>query len=682
MVGDDNQLRLEYYFNSNISHLFMAAKTIDLVMDDEINDEIILEVVKGRAENGFFDEAVTLIETQIWQSENIANGYRYYANRRMDWESDSDSRTSLNVLDALGKAEALYYKVIESKGKENLGNSDTSNLQSLASSYRAAGSLDDAERVLDYLESCAALLQTANSYGRLIVGTWNVADDYLDVGDHASARPLVEKMLEYSKVVPPNEKSGQYYYQAKVFYLSQVAERYVALYRLTNLETDREAVIDIVELIESIRANDGLENLTADKTWVYVPFYVESLYAIGENKTALDLIETIPTNYSYYILRCYKLTAKAEALENGIEAAENIINTHIAVLGDAEDVVEAWTHLGINKNTPYVGLALINAGRYAEALQALDKAKAVLDGVSIVDEDDRYDLLIHFGYVKMADLYHMAGSESTALTCLQAAKSVSDGFSGQGYVVMGLVETALGYHAMGEAYLDTAKNLLAQAEDAAAQVETKIHPTTPTMDVYGEIITGYLALGDLVDAARLIPSHIEAAREIFTALTPESNHDKYLKYEIKYLLKSANYYVRTNLSESAPAVIEEALALVDLIYDKDDKIDYRITVVEAYAAAGYFDEARAAADSIPYVQQQNEAYHAIAETFANLDDFPDTSVASVDTDKDGKPNFFHPLADQGAIDASGLELDDDSDGDGVSDAVDVRPLYASPEDQV
>ena len=79
----------------------------------------------------------------------------------------------------------------------------------------------------------------------------------------------------------------------------------------------------------------------------------------------------------------------------------------------------------------------------------------------------------------------------------------------------------------------------------------------------------------------------------------------------------------------------------------------------------------------------NPAVGMLAQTkmmavhLALLDHFPQSDIASIDTDQDGKPNFFSLEATAEQINLSGLQLDDDADNDGVKDPQDKAPLDAS-----
>ncbi len=99
-------------------------------------------------------------------------------------------------------------------------------------------------------------------------------------------------------------------------------------------------------------------------------------------------------------------------------------------------------------------------------------------------------------------------------------------------------------------------------------------------------------------------------------------------------------------------------------------------IIGSYAAAGRFDRALALARSLRYAADRNLAFQTIATTYAGRDDFPDSWVASIDSDHDGQPDFFNPLATAADIGASGLVLDADSDNDGIADPADRRPLLA------
>ena len=58
-------------------------------------------------------------------------------------------------------------------------------------------------------------------------------------------------------------------------------------------------------------------------------------------------------------------------------------------------------------------------------------------------------------------------------------------------------------------------------------------------------------------------------------------------------------------------------------------------------------------------------------------DFEDSEYATVDTDKDGKPDFFYPWVTEAEIAQSGLTLDEDIDGDGINDNEDTLPYVAN-----
>ena len=72
-------------------------------------------------------------------------------------------------------------------------------------------------------------------------------------------------------------------------------------------------------------------------------------------------------------------------------------------------------------------------------------------------------------------------------------------------------------------------------------------------------------------------------------------------------------------------------------------------------------------------KEYEEAIVQSSTALANYDAFSQSKVATVDSDSDGKPDFFDVLATNDQITASGLTLDDDIDGDGILDDSDILP---------
>jgi len=147
------------------------------------------------------------------------------------------------------------------------------------------------------------------------------------------------------------------------------------------------------------------------------------------------------------------------------------------------------------------------------------------------------------------------------------------------------------------------------------------------------------------------------------------------------LLRAAQYLVSVGDREVALAVLAEAWATAGKIADAQDKY---VLLVGGYANAQAYDQALARAlewdetlnKYLLDTTKRNQAIANLANTYIGRNDFPASAVASIDSDSDGQPDFFHPLASAAEIAASGLLLDDDSDGDGIVDTLDLRPLFA------
>lgn len=667
-LGDDNQKRLEYYYGSDVSHLYEAAQVVRHVRDDEVNDQVMVEVLSGTADAGLFNDAKDIVLTNVWQSEYRGDGWRRLALRQIEHGYTADA------LESLDKAYYYYKRVINAKGESNIGNSDTTNLQGICNGYRKAGDNDAALGVLDYMETIAQNENTITTWGRMAVGARNVAIDMIEAGDYGSARPIIETLYGYTQNYPPNEKSGKQYYKARVYYMSETAELYAAI-------GDTDKVLAVVNAAEALRANDGIENLTAGETWVYVPYMVLSLYQAGHEQEAYDLALSIPDTYQNYAgstksaasyqQTCYKSMAANKAANGSVNEALDIVDNKIDA---GRDQIEALTYYASNDATPYVGLALIEAGNTVSATAVLEKAAGLLDGLT--ESTDYYKWLykVHRGYGKVGDLYHRNGQDFEALSQLSKGKAYADsGIASVEYRVDSYCSLAQVYFDMGETA--TADSLM---DSAMALIDANASAADPddAADIYRSIVIQMLAMGYRDAALPALQSAAEQADAIFTGATAEDDHDDAIDDEVGQLIYIAGYYVDAGFYDTAATILDAALITAYEFYNTTDKYDAIVDIVEAYAAAKDFDSALNAANSIPYTSDRNEALLIIAQTMSEADDFPDTAVATVDTDGDGKPNFFHPLATAQEITDSGSELDDDSDGDGIGDGADARPLFA------
>ncbi len=665
------QQRINYYYKSNISHLYEAEKIASEIIETDYNDEIMVTLVDTKARFGQFEGAKKIPEWgQIGEPEATGRAYLTLARRMIEIGDTAET------LDILKRAEDNFKRVIDSKGIAYIESSDTRNLQQLAANYRKIGAEADARQILGLLEQAVPYLNTSNLFGRLIVGTWEIADQYLERGQMDDARPLVDSMLALAERCPPDENAGNRYYRGRIFYLTEAAKRYAQM-------GDENRVIEIHRTISSIRANDGLQNLTRNETWFYMISLVETLYAVGQDQSAMELALSIPDSYvnsrgvtmsgTYYRSRAMKAVATSIALEEGLLQAANFMNEYIP---DPRDKIEAWTYMAGNKGNAYTAQQAIELGFLDIAKQALLHARDLVAGLDESTDRNHYRYAIQWGYVKLADLAWHAQDPDLASDFLFRAQAATEQLTDVEYRVSALVDIAESYRITGDP--EEAERLLRTAFDS----------------IYGVATEDAIAMQEMVLDAftnlheNELNRYIETARQLFTQGTPYpgTEHDELAELEARSLIHAANHLsffsgTDKTLKGWALDLLDEARQVAEQIYVPATRMSIYITdkatkehLIEGYTRARELDKALGIARSLPAGNQQL-AFNALATIYNEWDDLPHTDLASVDTDRDGKPNFFNPGIDRLEAEAQGIMLDPDSDGDGIPDEEDYRPLY-------
>ena len=237
---------------------------------------------------------------------------------------------------------------------------------------------------------------------------------------------------------------------------------------------------------------------------------------------------------------------------------------------------------------------------------------------------------------------------NTALQAVEAQEDIDDLFAGRIYI-------ANAYASLG--FLDTAAaHLTAISNDAittvsnAATVEDRVE-----------------ALDDILD-------------ELEDVFSPDDSNGflniDHLLYATKKQAGINSEYAEaiSSMKATGKTMLDSLLATTTSFADSE-KVDFYEVFIEQYGWLGEQEAAIALSTSDVYTDTDSETLFAvIAETLAVKDDFPATTIANVDTDLDGLPNFFLQNVTDEAITQSGLSVDNDADNDGIEDPNDINPL--------
>jgi hypothetical protein len=433
-----------------------------------------------------------------------------------------------------------------------------------------------------------------------------------------------------------------------------------------------------------IEPKKEIDRAAAGVQWqLYYDTILAALYWAGDQSQAFAIADTLTT------ATAINWTAEAIAkimARTDFDAAVSYYESKVPMDADyanISDYMDAWGYLGVNKlNTGVASQAIadgddevaIKALKYIEA--KVDAAKAYADANSINYAEYLADVVAgsssrsyEAGYAKLADMYISMGDTVSATALLVKAEAFTD-------MVGASLAKAYAYGVIGEYYKKLGNTTaMASVLSKASSLATTDFTETNLSDYYSGLAQDALLAGDKNAAEANIDSAVAHAKLIHASGAVD---DTNAKTEVSKLYQLAELYAQVPNLTKTISTLKSAVDTAIQIAQASSRTSYCGYVIQTYAELGLVELAFANAGQL--MTTTTDYYDAvldIASYVTAIDDFPATDVAFIDTDKDGKPDFFRPGATAEEIAKSGLVLDDDIDGDGILDTEDRTPFFAN-----
>ncbi|QBF82750.1 hypothetical protein EXU30_08650 [Shewanella maritima] len=718
-----NQQKQDFYYTSELSHLKQAEVLIETIAGDSAADPAYYALAQGYAAAGFTDKTDQIIDQDIIFESNQAEAYK-------DIGAEYNAKGLYADGDAArDKGLGIYNRYIADKGFASFSNTDGTFYQTLLNGYIDSGSETGADNVIGILALVKEALKSdevSTAYKRLVTSFDNYADSLLTIylNDRTEENRLklvaaIDRLVAvaddtgYQELTSSYSNAGKpHYYQRGTYYAFALT-----LYnRAEEVDKAKELIARIIALYTDV-THDEAYNRSAHESAVYTLEY-KNRYPLQVAAGAAEL---------YY----------SELSTNPVLAFINLDNTRESYVEDIQEEIDAQHGLSIVLNGGTVkqatehlialedgntlnqfravaeqtitlpGLAshLIAKGENDAAKEAIETAKGILISSEHIEarvSSPSY-VIGSYGCGKLMDMQLRMGATEDAQSMLTTCQAlVADHYPttsedvltadliearqdlaanaakvGNTQVAIPAIIEALGLIDLVSDFEDRIEWRYEFAQSAALNglLEEATTQTQVLVDDFFDNYDQYVAdNGDDQEAG------LELAIEILEQLVDTSLENS--ASESYAVIKQTRFFAaENNYAEQLVALKAQVKRLNDFI---DTKLQAQSATVQAninedwiplLGSAREFElgnqviarEANAEANKL-------ELTATLSQFIAQQDDFPSTVAANVDTDQDGKPNFFITTATEEQVIASGLTADDDADGDGIVDENDINPL--------
>ena len=693
-LGDDNDARINYFFQSDASPYFRAAQLFDGVLDDLVVDPAYVNIVKGLANAGLIEQASLLVESSIFQSREQAEA-RQEIGKVLLIQGQEDAALAMWEK-ALNNYNHYLSSTEGENGVANLDSNAASFYRTLSDDLLEAGYTELAESVLqpvyDFIDAQAGVYSTA--YARLAIAISRNADAAVTLTEESgltgSNYSDAVNAAEFAYTVVSNlgkQSSSTRCYGVRTSMLSSVGEYFLRL----GLN---DRAIDVLDDYEALFN----ESCNADYAGYQVVNYVDIYGGLGLTQRLEELIATLSEEYQD---RASSKIAVYQALDlalaGNVDAA--IAKVEDSQDGDIKNTIEKLTAIGKGLNgagTAYLAFLLWNEGQADAAVSVLDAAFEHAMSEAFVEQDTDPNSYVSQGCRKVAAFYRFFDKAELGKirmdTCTGMLEGRMDiwsseeqavvwGMLAEGYQFIGDAQTSLSYVPDWQAAIPSISTPKGRAEawsemgvfaanagdfelalsslnNAMDELANAASPSSD-QDLIGKVLKAYM------DRAE---DYIEVTTSMLSQITRDGNTG-----QAGYAVQAWDDLKRALIGDDGES---GALPVLNALNDSDDREEYMERLLGFLAQARAFDESEILARKATVNTSRNTRLAAIAEAMSNYDDFPGTTVANFDFDHDGRPDFFSPGSSEEERNALPITLDDDIDGDGIPDSSDSTPYYA------
>ena len=716
-----NSDRAYYYYASEHSHLKQAQTLADQLKDDAVNAQVYSSLISGYSNAGFDNITESFLNDDVITSKTaLARANMRAASAYIRLGENDKARGYLVT------AQQLYTEQLATDGLATL---DSAFFPDLADIYQDMGDNVAASQVYSVLDLIMATIPEGTASRRVFFGLNFFIDDLIDEyeltrneSDRLAALEQTERLFKFTPNIGySTNRNNEKYSSITLVAYDYIIEKFIAL---NETEKAKQALAQALALYGYVGYDDNYK-LDADQyaattkdeyIWVtpdfaahmvtlYPDVDIDTLPAIAEGSFWYDFVKGNIIEDANEALTFAKVVASTTDQE--------AVNLVVANKND-DNLRQHFTELvAFNSNTKGAAILMIDKGRYSAADALAQEALALIQTAPYISQNLYQQQFVtgDSSCARIVRLYEELDSlspeqgykdkaSSTAKVCgdLTLAHYNEEKNDSEGNLEVSLSDTIdssavsakylykYGHNDSYNSVVKIATDNLALLTDDDANVLRSIkanHYANLSVEIarggnFEQALTFYDNAFDEVYALEqnaIVAEIGDVTRNFVNSSRRTASSYMQLLEAIDANQSASNWAETRQLAiAKLTAQLDKVMTLLSSQSEVVKNQEY-VPFAAIYTTLGNTERALSIADDESLGELEKASIRGnVAIVLAEKDDFPANIIASVDTDKDGKPNFFAPFATEEMIAASGLELDEDSDNDGIKDEEDPSPL--------